>query len=1343
MKQVTKKVQPSVIKVMYFVLTLFLVIPFANANNDPKIVQKIVKKNEKTNVPEIIIIDIALIGDNFLYQGFGGTNNPNAVANAKSYMQTIVSDVLTLYEQIFDNSAIGTYDYQFNIVSTDVITGNTGFYTTNNEFLPGKPTDWWVNNYPCALNRPNIVHVISGKSLSQVISNSGQSFYGWTPLGGMLSGTSLANRTVITVHGGAGGVQPLMIIKNEHPFDLCVNPYNPTLIAHEYGHVFGLNHTQEDNDPTCSVQCGGPSNNANCLSTALGSSTMCTGQLNSWNFTSCETSRLVNFASNPLVANFLKPITNLNEPGDGCLHCKHTIDLSTSKTAVVFGCGDDAAEFDYAALVWNWCTSGNYLVRIRFQGEDLEVIDPGPFTVTAVPNSTDIELRIGGGIEMPVAFGPEEQKVFTCRFKLKDPSQNGNAFPNIFIRTFLLNTSGGVILEKGLPMPYAKSLGTGQHSIITNDDGFNSGAAAYVIDGTLSITYFPESVKWVFFKPGAQVEINAPDNQFINVKNTTLTGCNGMWRGIYIPTNKKLDLQNVTLEDAQYGVSVWKGGTINAASSKFINNNFGVYTSPFGSGDYAISLLGNSFETNNNGFKPFYGGQSPLPVSKGFVGIYLKDATSGVNISCDPITDSPSKFSNLKYGIMALNSNVSVRGTQFTEISNVPKGSGYPDGPTETGRGIYAHGGILSVIGGGVASNAPEVSFENCYLPIQSFYTNILAEECKISKAHTGIDALGGVLNTAQINWNKVSAETKGISASWLTSANQPLNISNNNIEMEGTSNAIGLSVSSFSFFGNNPIAAHVANNVIKMNTGTVGLVLDVPGELNATENQIILSNPAQNYHGILVQGGEGPTINCNNVVGATNNGQLNGIYAISVGQAKVVCNNLEGMDNGLRFEGILLGRKNAFVAGNNMSNNSNGLLLGIDAIIGPQPHRGNKWYSGTGSTVARHLTAPAAQFSTFSVDQTENPSFMPDFAFPPTLVVNVNNPTDSYTCQLGSSCPFPTSAIEYATDKRIANGELLGTYYTEPNNWLAQRRLYERLSTEGNPYPNDPDITGFIEKAQLSGLSAYADVLSNARQYFSINNQDRNELGLQYDTIVQLMNELYDVSRDVYRNAPDSLTILWLQAQMTEKRNKITQVQANRSVRMLNLNTSFSNNAISLLSQNNGLTALTTYEGNEKIVNEIFFQSMITPNSNLSPLQIATLTNIANQCPHTGGEGVLRARGMLRHTQVTPVYYNDDALCAAEPPIEERSTPEARIDVFPNPVSNGQVFVNYQFTDAENQHTIQVYDLLGSLVVEQDLRGVIGNATIQLPANTNAIFTFSIFSHSAVLKKGKIVVIK
>jgi len=57
----------------------------------------------------------------------------------------------------------------------------------------------------------------------------------------------------------------------------------------------------------------------------------------------------------------------------------------------------------------------------------------------------------------------------------------------------------------------------------------------------------------------------------------------------------------------------------------------------------------------------------------------------------------------------------------------------------------------------------------------------------------------------------------------------------------------------------------------------------------------------------------------------------------------------------------------------------------------------------------------------------------------------------------------------------------------------VAQRRFYELVTEEGNPYPSNSDVSAFLAQAQSNGLAAYANILTGIRQLGSMSESARD----------------------------------------------------------------------------------------------------------------------------------------------------------------------------------------------------------------------------------------------------------
>ena len=749
---------------------------------------------------------------------------------------------------------------------------------------------------------------------------------------------------------------------------------------------------------------------------------------------------------------------------------------------------------------------------------------------------------------------------------------------------------------------------------------------------------FGSQNKKILFKPGAALEI--ANGSIVNMTHAVAEGCSTMWKGITVRQGGTLNMSKMTtVKDAQIAVNVQKGGTANIQSCKFEDNNFAISTDNLGTGNHNLTLLGNTFQTSDAGLKPAWGiGQSPAPGTKGFAGIYVKDLAGGLSIDKDATFELANQFTNLQYGIFAENTDVTVRDAMFSDITKETRAAGYP-GPLFTGTAVHSNFGKVDVKGSFTGIAPKPVLMNNCYNGVQVLGGAIDVAGFEMGNMTNGIVAGGGTNKAYNIYWNNIAASERGISIYYQSGLPGHSSIDNNIVHMIGNPNGVGIANGGQEMFPQQE--GFVVNNHVTVEEGATGIQIGVANRIKVTQNNVNLSGSSTHF-GIKVEGGDRNLLNCNTVTSA--GGANDGIYAVHASRASVLCNLTNGTSRGLHFEGMLSGKNKADIGGNRMESNAvAGLLMGTDAVVGGQVHRGNK-FEGTEA-----LAGIEADFnSKFTVDAAENPDFLPDTWLPINWFINVANPSPSFDCGANTTCPpTPLLTPDYPLDIKIVKGELGGTLYQAANKWLSQRRFYELVLEEGNPYPGNSDVSTFLSQAQTSGLSAYANVQTGIRQLGAMSEGSRATA------------------------------------------------------------------ATSLLTLNAALTGSANYQVNEKLVNQIFLQTIAIGSLDFSETQIALLEGIAALCPLSDGEAVLRSRALLQLLQGAPADYDDLSICGGgERSSRKQMTGQSSIRVYPNP-ANDVLSIDFQGI-GEISGQFLMFNALGQIIKEIALHS--NDGTTQLP---------------------------
>lgn len=604
-------------------------------------------------------------------------------------------------------------------------------------------------------------------------------------------------------------------------------------------------------------------------------------------------------------------------------------------------------------------------------------------------------------------------------------------------------------------------------------------------------------------------------------------------------------------------------------------------------------------------------------------------------------------------------------------------------------------------------------------------------------------------------DYNTISASTRGIDLRYLpplgfATPAYPVTtfggVYGNTIDMDGNFQARAISVAGV-FTPLSPsgptgaplfMGGNIRGNTINMNTGQTAIHINDASQVSAARNNVTLANAQNNRFGMYLGAGDKNTLSCNNVTGPG----ATGIYAIHPGRASILCNLAANTGEGLHIEGMLVGKDKADIGGNLMKNNGTGLLYGVDAITGEQVHRGNRWEGGATSALYQGI-ADNALFSKYTVDATESSEFLPNLWSPFDWFQNENTQEETYQCATPGYCITPgvTPGVtsEQYLDVKIARGELPGTDYQTANNWLAQRRLYERLTEEGNPYPNDPDIDDFLGEAQSGGLAGFADLQKGMRLLYSASQSDRDSFQIYEAAIRDGLDSLAAVERQLNVSGISAQDSIALSAQRDAYLQAIAAA-ATAKENLLNSRTSATSAAASgLLAQNTALSSTSVYAVTEKTVNDILLRTVAQGVFTFSAQDSATLVNIAERCPLSDGEAVLRARALLSLTEEEPALYDDEAACIVERGKSEKAAAQEYLKIYPNPAS-GDVVLEYNIPDVAGKQLL-LANAQGQVVKEIKLAEEKGMSRISLDGLPEGIYWYNVPGTRTPFASGKIII--
>jgi hypothetical protein len=1130
-----------------------------------------------------------------------------------------------------------------------------------------------------------------------------------------------------------------IITKNQNQFDLGATGWTT---AHEFGHLLGLKHEDE----VCDLPCLSSPNLLMCPSSGelKQLSTCMRGRLNA--LTSDVGSRC------NCLAEEILPYTNQNID---CPRCDVKItDFTNDNPNPIINCSTKSDIMNFSATIKGGCNAASLPIRVKLPNGFAEVVlDQNQrfsdyFThVNVNPITGVIELVARQVPNMPpgpnnpeLLFDfPNLDATLNLNFKLKFTPSSTLAEDPFAIPIYLGNSMQQLGIKELIVQPFfPKNVLPGQTISDVIDPLTN--AKFFQINGDLDFPDFipplPMPNDGTYYElplPGNSSGLtvyNFTDFHFIigagskfhfntdtklKLINGSIEGCETMWAGIELEDGASIECVSSELKDAQWAIKLKGSAIADVRQTTFENNNYGFQALvPTNVVPPGITLSGNKFITTGI-LKAPYVGQAPLPFGgRGYAGVYV-DRVPALNISSSGGMNS--QFKNLHNGIIVYNSNLRVSHTFFEDILKASGAPNLPGTNTAPGKAIYARNGSLVVKGEGILAASP-ATFNNCHTAVEGLQTTLSVTENKMLSVNNGVSSRMGINKKVFISTNDIQAKDLGIGVFHALALPNGCQANENTVRMIGNAQGVGIKTGGSGDFGQQE--GLFSQNTIIVTDGAAGIDVGVSRNLKVINNLVNLNNGSSTY-GIGISGGDLNGVNCNTINGV---GQK-GIYGIMAGRSNFVCNNASGTGIGLNFEGVFVGKGSIRVAGNTMNNNAGGgLLMGSDAVIGAQVHQGNKW-TGAGFTIAQHLGGiGVAVRSQFTVDANQNPAFLPSVVLPGQWFVNVSAPSTSYQCSPNNlDCPIVQAASDYVREKEIAKGLLTGLTYQAPQLWTAQRRLYERLSEEGNPYPGDVDFNNFMASAQTNGIKAYADLQIGIRQAFQTSTTDRADLATFETQLEQGLGQLAQTEALLNTSGLSQQDSITLAAQ----RNSIKQGLVNITIQRENKLNTIANTRLSvsnsMLTQNNNLTGTGDFRTNEKTVNDIYLQTVAVGNNTFSAVQLVSLQAIAAQCPLSGGEAVLRARDMLTLTQDAPIFYNNVTNCGSNLRPSENRAPELPINGFvkmnPNPAS-GNTVIQYAFASEGLERNLLLFNLFGQQVAKvilPDLEGEVALSTQTLPS--------------------------
>ncbi len=863
----------------------------------------------------------------------------------------------------------------------------------------------------------------------------------------------------------------------------------------------------------------------------------------------------------------------------------------------------------------------------------------------------------------------------------------------------------------------------------------------------------------------------------LTLTNCTLQTCGNMWKGIIVQDGGALVLNGTIIKDAEFAVNMLANGTLFSSGSSFVNNYIGIYYAPWVSHSGSLSIHGTQFKGLGQ-MKPGYHNQQNSVGSKPLAGISLADFSGALNSN-----SSPNTFDNMNAGIIIQNCNLQIKNASFSNI--------FPDlsiaRSSLDGCGIYYadwQGGTLEMEGFGQFSAS--LNFDQCKIGIRVAEGGANVVNCTFGSAlnpiETAIECNYSAPSEIHIRENYIEATNFGVNLRMVNGSNA-IEVRGNviNIGANSLPRSIGIRVLNGSGYlanGNIPYPAYnISNNIVNLvRACRSGISMESANSFNVEHNDINLNTIQSNLYGIYMENSDACEISCNEITGILNGGglsSLSGQAAVRVKRSRLNsfgCNDIKNTRDGFRFDEPCNDTK---LFGNTLGRHNTGLHLGLSGVIGPQPANlnsrlpGNIWTESCLSCDALcenliyykywyNNLGPYTQFTAVTVNPTN--WFGPDllrnnFECGP---ISLSGPVS-----IAGYCSSPAYLQEWGmneADLDIIRDSLQFQEFNEELLWEMKKDLFEKFNLEPDMLENDQAFMDFYNNYLVTPIGGFLEVQELTSEYFNFDSatsaiikQEQELIGIHLDDIQSLNEQM---------PAADELQRITLETSVKTLQNDIDLLETSINT----LLDQYHNHALivlnSALSENSIVQTSSLIEENTQRVNEDYL-SLFT-NSGLSqsgppppgeyevaetpaidPSILTELSNIAEQCPLSGGKAVYRARAL--YSMVDPdKTYDDEIICLNQGILYRHGKEDEVItsfSLFPNP-ANESILLLYTLEVEQKAHLI-IRNSVGQGVYFTDVSSKQRKLEINIRNLANGVYTVQFLSKNSLLYQEKMVIIR
>jgi hypothetical protein len=552
---------------------------------------------------------------------------------------------------------------------------------------------------------------------------------------------------------------------------------------------------------------------------------------------------------------------------------------------------------------------------------------------------------------------------------------------------------------------------------------------------------------------------------------------------------------------------------------------------------------------------------------------------------------------------------------------------------------------------------------------------------------------------------------------------------------------------------------SQISNNIINLGDANTGISCsNVVSNNNRRGNHglwlvgntVNCNQPNIDQRGILLEGGEHTRLEDNTITGA---GLAMGIGIFVNGSKSnaVICNNTNNLREGITFSGdcTISNADGSEIGRNRFGTHATGLWHTISSITGQQELNGNTWLNNSACYTIQaakndNTTRVNNGFDGYTVNPNQstgntNTTFMP----PPPATQSWFLPVPGNNKQCIELLAPGDGGGGNDFEHAVAADDLDLIVYEEGLKWTAERALYTKISQDSTML-QDSLLAAFAAAKAQESVGMYSQIEEMAKTALTptaLIQQQLTSYDLQINGLMVGIKYLDSLLLDTTLTATDR------SMHETQRYGKIVQLKlwqttADQTYTVLATENEAELNA--LLAVNRNVATSKVFETNEKMANQIYYNSL-PKGYDLDEVDRPVLLAIAAQCPYSGGDGVFKARAICALFDST--NYDDRAICAEQGVLWRSLKPKSEIKqellvkVYPNPAQNS---TNLLLQGEHEALQVTVIDMLGQIVTTLSISA--DTYRLQLPFEQASAGLYSLILRNNtgdILHQQKIAIIK